>query len=147
MAELSYVSSSHASQDECFDVAETEKRYVSLLTSNYDREIAAGATLWGVHKDDIDIKLNSKQARIYASQGQQRSLSLALKIAEGDICFEEFGDYPVLLLDDVLSELDSERRSYLTEKINDKQVIMTCCERLVDGDLKLIRVENGKYFE
>jgi DNA replication and repair protein RecF len=146
-AEIKYVSSSHADEDECFDVAAVERRYVSLLTSAYDREIAAGATLWGIHKDDIDIRLNEKQARIYASQGQQRSLSLALKIAEGDICHEEFGDYPVLLLDDVLSELDSERRRYLTERITDKQVIMTCCESSVEGEAKLIRVDGGRYFE
>ncbi len=147
VAELHYVSSSHASEEECLDVSATEARYISLLTSNYEREIGAGATLWGVHKDDIDIRLNSKEARVYASQGQQRSLSLALKIAEGDICCEEFGDYPVLLLDDVLSELDAERRAYLTGRIKDKQVIMTCCESLVDGEFKLIRVEGGHYFE
>ena len=146
-AELRYISSSHAEAEECFDAAALEARYLDLFTSNCEREIAAGATLWGIHKDDIDIRLNSKQARVYASQGQQRSLSLALKIAEGDICAEEFGDYPVLLLDDVLSELDSERRSYLTERLTDKQVIMTCCESSIEGDMKLIRVEGGRYFE
>ncbi len=143
---ISYISSAHGDEDEYFDILETEKKYLSLLTSAYDREIAAAATLWGIHKDDIDIKLNGKQARLYASQGQQRSLALALKIAEGDICCEEFGDYPSLLLDDVLSELDSSRREYLINKIESKQVIMTSCESVFDNNAKKINVRNGKYY-
>ena len=91
-------------------------------------------------------RLNGKQARLYASQGQQRSLALALKIAEGDICCEEFGDYPSLLLDDVLSELDASRREYLINKIESKQVIMTSCEEIIDDGAKKIKVENGVYF-
>jgi recombinational DNA repair ATPase RecF len=121
--------------------------YFELLTSSYDREIAAGATLYGIHKDDIDIKLNDKSARLYASQGQQRSLSLALKIAEGEICREEYGDYPVMLLDDVLSELDEGRREYLMNELHDKQVIITSCERVASDNAKVIRVEKGKYIE
>lgn len=145
--EISYISSSHIEGDACSDISAVETRYAELLSASHDREIAAGATLWGIHKDDIDIKINGKAARIFASQGQQRSLALALKIAEGDICFEEFGDYPVLLLDDVLSELDATRREYLISKIVSKQVIMTSCEELIDNDAKKIRVQNGRYFE
>ena len=145
-ASISYLPSSHQNEDECFDTALTEKKYFELLNSSYDREISAAATLWGIHKDDIEIKLNGKQARLYASQGQQRSLALALKIAEGDICCEEFGDYPSLLLDDVLSELDASRREYLIDRIDSKQVIMTSCESVLDNNAKKIRVENGKYF-
>ncbi len=143
---ISYLSSSHAQGEECLDTAKVEERYINLLSSSYDREISAGATLWGVHKDDIEITLNGKAARLYASQGQQRSLALALKIAEGDICCEEFGDYPVLLLDDVLSELDASRREYLINKIVSKQVIMTSCEPLIEGGAKRINVQNGRYF-
>ena len=144
--EISYIGSAHGEQDEYLDTAMTEDKYFNLLTSAYDREISAGATLWGLHKDDMEIKLNSKQARLYASQGQQRSLALALKIAEGDICCEEFGDYPSLLLDDVLSELDASRREYLIKKIDSKQVIMTSCEEIIDDGAKKIKVENGVYF-
>ena len=145
-ASVSYIPSAHGDEDEYLDVAETEKKYFSLLTSAYEREISAAATLWGIHKDDIDIRLNDKQARLYASQGQQRSLALALKIAEGDICCEEFGDYPSLLLDDVLSELDSSRREYLINRIDSKQVIMTSCESVFDNNAKKINVRNGKYY-
>ncbi|MBQ8141223.1 MAG: DNA replication/repair protein RecF [Clostridia bacterium] len=142
---ISYSGSAHLEEDGYFDAAETEKKYISLLTSSYEREISAGATLWGIHKDDIDIKLNEKPARLYCSQGQQRSLALSLKIAEGEICRDEFGDYPVLLLDDVLSELDASRRGYLISEMDSKQVIMTCCESVFNKDASIIKVENGRY--
>ncbi len=74
-------------------------------------------------------------------------MALALKIAEGEICREEFGDYPVLLLDDVLSELDASRRSYLLGEIDSKQVIMTCCESVFDKDASVIKVKNGRYIQ
>ena len=125
-------------------------RYIELLSSSYDREIGAGATLWGIHKDDLEIKLNGKNARIFASQGQQRSLALSLKLAEGEITREEFGDYPVFLFDDVLSELDETRRDSLLLFDTDKQVIITTCEAGVVEKIeaqKKIRVENGRYCE
>jgi len=145
-----YDGSSSQRAEEYSDRAATEERYFELLSSNYDREIANGATLWGIHKDDIDIRLNGKSARLYASQGQQRSLALAMKLAEGEICREEFGDYPVFLFDDVLSELDSVRRDYIMTKMRDKQVIITTCEvdfALGFSGAKKITVEGGKYSE
>ena len=140
--------SSGQAEEEYLDRKQTEERYYSLLMSSHDREISAGATLWGIHKDDLDIRLNGKSARIYGSQGQQRSLALALKLAEGEICREEFGDYPVFLFDDVLSELDHTRREYLLHKIKDKQVILTSCEPdllIRDGEIHKIVVKNGTY--
>lgn len=143
--EIAYIGSSHLEEDEYLDVKSSEERYFSLLSSSYDREIAAGATLYGIHKDDIDIKLNGRSSRLYASQGQQRSLSLAMKIAEGEICREEYGDYPVMLLDDVLSELDEVRRGYLMTQLDSKQVIITSCERLDDTSARVISVRAGEY--
>lgn len=125
------------------DVYATEKLIYDKLTQNRERELAAGATLWGVHKDDIDVELNGHSARLFASQGQQRSLALALKIAEGEICREDCGEYPVFLFDDVLSELDSRRRAYLLEQMVGKQVIMTACEQIADFHGKKMYVENG----
>ena len=145
-----YDASCGLSEENYADRAKTEKRYVELLTSSYDREIAMGTTLWGIHKDDLDLRLNGKSARIYGSQGQQRSLALAMKLAEGEICREEFGDYPVFLFDDVLSELDSSRRDYLIHKIRGKQVILTSCEPdlLTEEHRRgAILVENGQYLE
>ena len=146
---LIYDGSSGQSEEEYLDREATEKKYLELLTSNYDREIGAGATLYGIHKDDLDIAINGKRARIYGSQGQQRSLALAMKLAEGEICKEEFGDHPIFLLDDVFSELDETRRDYLIHKIRDKQVIITSCEpHLLSGvdEVRRIGVENGSYF-
>jgi len=145
-----YDGSSGQEEDAYLDRAETEKRYFQLLMSSHDREIAAGATLWGIHKDDLDIRLNGKSARIYGSQGQQRSLALAMKLAEGEICREEFKDYPVFLFDDVLSELDSARQEYLIHRIRDKQVIITGCSPDLlssTGDVRRIFVKNGTYTE
>ncbi|MBE6538017.1 MAG: DNA replication/repair protein RecF [Ruminococcaceae bacterium] len=142
---IEYVSSSKESGETLLDVSAIEKKYYMLLCANVEREICAGATLYGIHKDDIEILINGKSARIFGSQGQQRSLALALKLAEGDICFSETGDRPVLLLDDVLSELDEKRRKYLLSSVNDRQVIITTCENIDFGGAKKIYVEEGKY--
>lgn len=145
-----YHGASGQNENEYSDRKLTEEKYMSLLSSSYEREICAGATLYGIHKDDIDISLNGKSARIYASQGQQRSLALAMKLAEGEICREEFGDYPVFLFDDVLSELDVARRDYLINRMKDKQVIITTCEpNILNGSInaKKIAVKGGRYTE
>ena len=122
-------------------------RFLFLSPHPDDIEIGAGATLYGVHKDDVEIILNEKDARSFASQGQQRSLSLALKLAEGELCREDCGEYPVFLLDDVLSELDGTRREYLLHKIKGKQVIMTTCEPALDHADHLVYVEGGTFRE
>ena len=143
-----YDGSSGQRQEEYEDREKTEQTYFRLLMSAHEREIALGATLWGIHRDDLEITLNTKSARLYASQGQQRSLALAMKLAEGELTREEFGDYPVFLLDDVLSELDGSRREYLLHKIKDKQVILTGCEPnllLGNNEVNRILVENGSY--
>lgn len=145
--EMKYIGSSKQSEEEYDDEKAVEKRYIELLTSNIDREIGAGSTLWGIHKDDIEILINGKSARMFGSQGQQRSLALAMKLAEGDICYYETGDRPILLLDDVLSELDEKRRKFLLSSVNDRQVIITTCEKIDFGKAKRINVEGGIYSE
>ena len=146
LPKIEFISSCKLSEEECFDLEKCREAYRSLYFSHHDREIGAGATLWGIHKDDMEISLNGNRARIFASQGQQRSLSLALKLAEGEIIKDECGgDYPVFLFDDVLSELDCGRRQYLLSNLKDKQVILTCCESsCIDAD-RLISVKNGKF--
>lgn len=137
-------------QGEDFASRESLKnKYGRLLTENLDREIRYGATLFGIHKDDLKIELNGKDARLYASQGQQRSLALAMKMAEGEISKEHTGEYPVFLLDDVLSELDGARRKYVLSNINNRQVIITSCEQnyFDKNDAKFIWLDNGKLTE
>ena len=131
------------------DQKKLEERYLELLTTRHDREIGAGATLWGIHKDDVRINLNGRPARLYASQGQQRSLALAMKLAEGWVsAYESGGDMPVFLFDDVLSELDTHRRNYLVQEMKGRQVIMTACDPAAADfgeSVHLIRVDGGRY--
>ena len=131
------------------DPQRLEERYLELLTTHHDREIGAGATLWGIHKDDVRIHLNGRPARLYASQGQQRSLALAMKLAEGWVsAYESGGDMPVFLFDDVLSELDTHRRDYLVQEMKGRQVIMTACDPATadfGGAVHLIHVDGGRY--
>jgi len=91
-------------------------------------EIDAGQCLAGAHKDDIGISINGTSARAYASQGQTRTVALSLKLAEREILFEDRGEYPLLLLDDVLSELDATRQDFVLNRISNGQVFITCCE-------------------
>ena len=148
--DMYYRGSASLEGDAYLDKSLVKEKYLSLLMSSHDREISAGATLYGIHKDDVDIRINGKQARSFASQGQQRSLALAMKLAEGEICKEEFGDYPVFLFDDVLSELDETRRDYMLLHSNNKQVIITTCESEFLKKMnaqKRIEVKNGTYTE
>jgi DNA replication and repair protein RecF len=144
-----YLGTAHLSCEEDYlDTAKTERALLDLLTASHAREIGAGYTLWGIHRDDIDITLNGVCARLFASQGQQRSLALAMKLSEGEICREMCSEHPVYLFDDVLSELDVRRRDYLTGRIQGKQVILTTCEpgemqRI--GEANVIKVENGTF--
>lgn len=105
-----------------------EERLFAALTGSIEREVRYGATLYGIHKDDINIRLNDREARSYASQGQQRSLALAMKLAEGEMAKAVGGEYPVFLLDDVLSELDGQRREFILRSLTGRQIIVTSCE-------------------
>ena len=119
------------------------------LTCHLDKEILLGATLAGVHKDDIRLTLNGREAKLYASQGQQRSFVLALKLAEGGIASKCGEAAPVFLLDDVFSELDENRRAFMMEKLTGRQIIVTSCEPGVipskyhDANISFRKVENG----
>lgn len=101
--------------------------FFDVYTLNVGKEVQYKTNLFGPHRDDVEIFLNGRSSRFYCSQGQQRSLSLAAKLAEGEISNEQAGEYPVYLFDDVLSELDANRASYLLSKLGGKQVIITSC--------------------
>lgn len=107
--------------------AKTKEEYMRELMSNHERELKYGSTLYGIHKDDVEIILNDHEARSFASQGQQRSIALAMKLSESEISRKECGSYPVLLLDDVLSELDEKRREYVLSGLSDRQTFITSC--------------------
>ena len=147
--EFIYAGSAKQEAEDYFDLEKTEKSFLRLLNGFHEREIAAGATLYGIHKDDIVINLNGKNTRLYSSQGQQRSLALAMKLAEGEICKMDCGEYPVFLFDDVFSELDAGRRKNLLREIADRQVIITSCENDMDLAVPYLRIEvaKGRYRE
>ncbi len=111
------------------NIEEIKEKFRKKQEEYYQTEIDARQALIGPHRDDLSFRLSGEVAKMYASQGQQRTIVLALKLAQTELIYEETGEYPILLLDDILSELDGKRRKYLTEKIKGKQVIITCTDR------------------
>lgn len=123
---------------------EIEEIYANLYKDNIIKERCAGTTLYGPHREDIVITLGGKEARVFSSQGQQRSIVLSLKMAEGEVSRELFSEYPVFLFDDVLSELDEGRQNFVLGGMKDRQIIITSCERLRTGG-KVIEVKEGSF--
>ncbi len=109
--------------------------------SHYHAELASGRCLTGPHKDDLILEVNDLLAKQFASQGQTRTLALSLKLAQRDIFFQETGEHPVLLLDDVLSELDPSRQEFVLNRIQSGQVFITCCQ-----DEKFLGLKEGAKF-
>ncbi len=127
--------------------SELEKRLFDEFSANYDRDIRLGYTASGPHRDDIDIIINGKDAKNFASQGQTRTAALAIKLAEVEIFKERTGEAPILVLDDVMSELDLPRRKKLVERTDGLQVILTCthAERVLYGkQATKIRIDGGR---
>lgn len=114
------------------------EEFLQLLKSRRNLDIIKGFTTKGVHRDDFVIYINGKPVNIYGSQGQNRTAILSLKLSELNVVYDEIGEYPILLLDDFMSELDEKRKKSFLENIKDAQVIITCTEK--------IDVENLKYF-
>lgn len=108
------------------DIEEAFRRNIIRVR---EKELIKGTTTIGPHRDDIDIILNGESTKIYASQGQQRTSVLSIKLAEIDFMKEETSEYPVLLLDDVLSELDDRRKEFLLDNIEGLQTFITSTEK------------------
>ncbi len=106
---------------------ETAEELFSLYERSREQDIRLGRTSIGVHRDDLALFIDGIPAKHYASQGQQRSVVLALKLAESSLFYKVTGERPVVLLDDVLSELDETRQAYLLGGINDRQLFITSC--------------------
>lgn len=120
------------------------------MESHQAAERASRLCLSGPHKDDLLVSIDGRDARQYASQGQTRTAALALKLAEREIYKNVDGEYPVLLLDDVLSELDPKRQEFVLNRIAGGQVFITCCEddrlpELLGG--KVLHIREGRVLE
>ena len=127
--------------------AEIAQKLYRELEAGYERDIRLGYTAAGPHRDDLNITINGADAKTYASQGQTRTAALSIKLAEVEIFRELSGEYPVLVLDDVMSELDLPRRKKLVGHTSGLQTIITCthAERVLYGrEANKIRIEGGK---
>lgn len=127
--------------------AELLEPLLEHLKGHRRAELETGTCLSGAHKDDLEILINGMPARTFASQGQARTAALSLKLAERDIHYADAGEYPVLLLDDVLSELDPRRQSFVLNRINEGQVFITCCDEvslMPSTGGRLLRIAGGR---
>lgn len=137
---------------EPFKMTEVEisEALMALYQQNQQKEIFQGTTLYGPHRDDVKFLINQKNVQTYGSQGQQRTTALSVKLAEIDLMKNQTGEYPILLLDDVLSELDGARQTHLLKTIQDKVQTFLTTPGLSDVARNLIQeprifhIENGK---
>ena len=109
-------------------VATLTEQLQEHLNSHYRAELESSQCLTGPHKDDFDVTLSGISLKSYGSQGQTRTAAISLKLAQRELCKRETGEEPLLLLDDVLSELDPGRQDFVLNQIESGQVFITCCE-------------------
>ena len=116
-----------------------------LLRQRQTEELRAGQSLCGPHREDLELLLDGQPAKVFASQGQQRSVVLSLKMAEAAAAASITGEHPVLLLDDVLSELDDGRKQYLLTRMREKQTFVTSCDdtAFLKTDGEVYRMSGG----
>lgn len=126
--------------------------YEKLLSSGQEKDVRLKQTTVGPHRDDFSFMVGDIDIRRFGSQGQQRTAALSLKLSEIELVKKLTKDNPVLLLDDVLSELDSNRQNYLLSTIGDIQTIITCTglDEFVNNRFeidKVFKIENGSIAE
>ncbi len=147
MAEANYAEISHGAEQLKlrYDAHFEPGNFAAQLAGRRAEELAAGQSLCGPHREDIELALDGQPARAFASQGQQRSVVLSLKMAEASAAAQITGEHPVLLLDDVLSELDEGRRGYLLTRMKEKQTFVTCCDssEFLKTDGVICRMDGG----
>lgn len=120
-------------------VDQAYQQLLAIYRENQDHEIEKGTTMYGPHRDDIRFMVNDKNVQAFGSQGQQRTTALSVKLAEIDLMKEQTGEYPLLLLDDVLSELDTIRQTHLLTAIQDKVQTFLTTTSLSDVARQLIK--------
>lgn len=123
---------------------DSKQDIINKLESCLEKDVQLGYTTYGVHRDDLKVMVNGVDVRTYGSQGQQRTCALSLKLAELSIIEDITHTRPVLLLDDVLSELDDDRKRRLLQYCKNTQTFITCTSFDYDVDCKKIHIENGQ---
>ncbi|ARU60905.1 DNA replication/repair protein RecF [Tumebacillus avium] len=134
---------------DCTELVQLEDLYRKELEQKRRVDILRGSTSVGPHRDDVEVRINGHKVQTFGSQGQQRTASLSMKLAEIELIKAEVGEYPVLLLDDVLSELDESRQLHLVQSMGEKvQTIVTTTttfglEHFLSEEANVYRVERG----
>ena len=125
---------------------DNKENYLKLLKERRKLDIIKGYTTKGIHRDDFVIYINDKEVSTYGSQGQNRTAVLSLKLSELQVVYDEIGEYPILLLDDFMSELDEVRRKNFLNNIKNTQVILTGTDKieLSDVEYSSVNVKEGK---
>lgn len=123
-----------------------KEEIIEQLKKKRNTDIFRGYTSVGIHRDDFKVYINNEEVSIYGSQGQNRTAVLSLKMAELEVINEDIGEYPILLLDDFMSELDEKRISNFLMNINNIQVIITCTKNMEIKNSKSYEVRQGKIF-
>ena len=132
---------------EIFYISKNENLDLEILKISRENDMFTSTTSVGPHRDDINFKINGISARNFGSQGQKRSVALSLKLAGAEVIKEISGEYPICLLDDVMSELDEGRQNYILNHIRNWQSFITCCDisnikNLKSG--KVIKINGGE---
>lgn len=123
-----YVSSIEGFRED-LPLEEIKRLYMAQLLKDRQKDIVSGCTESGAHRDDIDFFINGLSAKSFGSQGQQRSTVLSLKLALSPLIERKTGEVPIILLDDVMSELDKKRKEYILNHIKNNQIFITCCDK------------------
>ena len=128
------------------DAAQIKEELLRALAARRETDLDHGSTGVGPHREEFSVRLSGVSARTYGSQGQQRSTALTLKLAEAALFAETTGEEPVVLLDDVFSELDPARQQYVVKHFENRQVFITCCDeasvtRLADREVTVHHIE------
>ena len=117
------------------------------LKRSFNNDLVMKTTGKGPHRDDVTIEINGRSAKLFGSQGQQRSIIIALKLFNSELLEKKTGEKPVIILDDVLSELDFERQQQILSNFAEKQIFISCCDSThikLNRETKLIKMEEGR---
>lgn len=147
---IKYIDTIYCGVDE--NPAEYEKDFILKQKRVRSQEIARGITLLGPHRDDLEIKINGVNTRIFGSQGQKRSVAISLRLGEAEYIQEMYDEYPVLLLDDIFSELDDERKNELLQLLRPEAQIFITGTSLMDFQsmlrhAKVFKIQQGRIEE
>ncbi len=124
--------------------------YYQKLKETFENDVKQGYTTCGIHRDDLEVYIDGHLAKLFGSQGQQRSSVITIKLSEACLLKRITGENPIILLDDVMSELDEKRQDYILNHVKEMQVFITCCDvtntiRLKKG--RLFHIEKGNIID